>query len=388
VSDRVLQLLDALSAAVSEGAFDEAQAVAAELQTEYANRREDEVGRATRARALLSSAEPHSAADATALSDAIQVGGGTRVTRSIVLLTVSALAGSHESLRANGQLEETVATAEAAIEELALAEQAAESASADADEVIGASTVPPTIAIRGVSVGDVDTASGTVSVSTTLTNTGDRTATGVTLSFQPPDGVTAAEDRLRLGSLEPDQSETVGTTASARTGGVYAVGVRAAGENVTAAHRTVTVTIPDPDDSDGPFAPPDSDSQTPENPLGPPGLDSQTPENPFDPPDSDSQTPENPIGPPGLGSQTPDGVTTTPGPDPTPFPSEETTVTVTETATETADSASEPSARNRPGDGAASTAGGGSPGFGVVGTLAGLGYLAYRGLSSEPDSDE
>ena len=374
MSDRVLQLLDALSAAVSEGAFDEAQAVAAELQTEYANRREDEVGRATRARALLSSAEPHSAADATALSDAIQVGGGTRVTRSIVLLTVSALAGSHESLRANGQLEETVATAEAAIEELALAEQAAESASADADEVIGASTVPPTIAIRGVSVGDVDTASGTVSVSTTLTNTGDRTATGVTLSFQPPDGVTAAEDRLRLGSLEPDQSETVGTTASARTGGVYAVGVRAAGENVTAAHRTVTVTIPDPDDSDGPFAPPDSDSQTPENPLGPPGLD--------------SQTPENPIGPPGLGSQTPDGVTTTPGPDPTPFPSEETTVTVTETATETADSASEPSARNRPGDGAASTAGGGSPGFGVVGTLAGLGYLAYRGLSSEPDSDE
>ena len=372
MSDRVLQLLEALSAAVSEGAFDEAQAVAAELQTEYANRREDDVGRATRARTLLASAEPHSVADATALSDAVRVGGGARITRSIVLLTVSTLAESHEALRDNGQLEETVATAEAAIKELALAEQAAESSSADADEVIGASRVPPSLAIRGVSIGEVDTAPGTVSVSTTVTNAGDRTATGVTLSFHPPDGVTAAEDRLRLGSLDPDQSETVDTTASARAGGVYAVGVRATGENVNAAHRTMTVAIPDPDDSEGPFDPPGSDSQTSENPLGPPGLDSQASENPFDPPGSDSQTP--------------DGKTTTAGSSPTPFPRDE--ATVTETAAETADSASVPSTRSGSSDDAASTAGGGSPGFGALSALTGIGYLAYRGLSGDTESDD
>jgi hypothetical protein len=358
VSDRILQLLDALSAAVSEGAFDEAQALGDELQAEYANRREDDVGRATRARTLLASAEPHSVADATALSDAVRVGGGTRITRSIVLLTVSTLAESHEALRDNGQLEETVATAEAAIEELVLAERAAESSSADADEVIGASTVPPSLAIRGVSIGDADTAPGTVSVSTTVTNAGDRTATGVTLSFHPPDGVTAAEDRLRLGSLEPDKSETVDTTASARAGGVYAVGVRATGENVNAVHRTMTVTIPDPDDSEGPFDPPGSDSQTPENPLGPPGLDGQTP----------------------------DGKTTTAGSSPTPFPRDE--ATVTETAAETADSTSVPSTRSRSSDEAASTAGGGSPGFGALSALTGIGYLAYRALSGDTESDE
>lgn len=372
MSDRVLSLLKQLSTAVSDGAFDEAQEIGAELQTEYANQREGEVNRTTRASTLLASSEAQSVEDATALTDVIRVDGSTRMTRSILLLMVSSLAESHEVLRENGQLEETVATIEAAIEELMIAEREAETASTDADEVISTSTVPPSLVIRDTSVEYEGNSRETASVSVTVANTGDRTATGVTLSFQPPDSVATAEDQLRLGDLDSDQSRTVDTNATLRAGGVHAIGVRATGGNANSAYRTVTLVVSESGDSNNPFDPPGSDSQTPD---GPPG-----------PPDSDGQTPDNSIGTPGLDSQTPDQKTTTTSLRPTPSPSGQ--APATETETETADSAGPTPARGESSGDTEASAGEDGSGFGILSALTGIGYLLHRGLSGNSDSDE
>lgn len=253
MSSAIDSLLTELASAIENGAFDDAESIAIELQETYENRRAEERERVERSRALYARPNSVSLESVGQLAGIGREDGSTRMMRSLLLITVGALVDSPGELEEAGELEQLKQTAEAAIGELQTAEAELADTAETVDTVIAQSEVPPSLSIRSISIpGDTVRPQTTVPLWIDITNTGEQPASGVSVAIRPTADVTAAEETVSVGTVGPDESVTRQTSVSSDTPGSHVITVLARGDNANEDQSTVLLTVTeDADDPDG-----------------------------------------------------------------------------------------------------------------------------------------
>ena len=280
MSSHVDGLLAELETALEDEAFDEAEAIAAELQGAYDARRDEELDRSTQAATVAADEASVSGDAASQLQNVIQVDGSTRVVRSILLLLVPVLSESADELRSAGELQGVLDTASATIDELRSLEDDLSNAAADADAVIDDVEVPATLRLEAVSLDERSVVvAGSTTLSVTVKNAGERPANDITVGFLFSDGMVGERDEIAVDSLAPGESVTESVTVRGTEPGSQSIEVSASGSDVDATRRNAVLSVsdgdppPSGDDDDADGADGGDDDTGEGDDVEPPGSD-------------------------------------------------------------------------------------------------------------------
>lgn len=245
MSAQVDSLLETLSTELANEEFDSARSTVADLEAEFEAKRNEEVERLDKSRAIYTDVDSEaSITDAAELNALSGIGGGTEFIRAMLLTVATTLIESHEELAAEGRLAEVTDIAQAAIEELADSENRFEEQTASAQEVIDRSEVPPSIRIR---IDSVSRRSFPVeeetTIQTTVKNVGEAVADAVEVQIDSTDGLTTGTDSRTIGSLgDSEATEFTVQAVGTETGG-HSIDLRVESENAGTDLAGVLVTI-------------------------------------------------------------------------------------------------------------------------------------------------
>ncbi|MFC6720688.1 hypothetical protein [Halobacteriaceae bacterium SHR40] len=243
-------LLETLSVELSNEEFESARATVADLEEEYENRRGEEVERLQQSQALYLDVnqEGVSLEEASELNEISGLGGGTQFLRAVLLTVATTLVEAHEELATEGRLAEVTDVAQAAIDELSESENRLEEQTPSTQEILDKSTIPPSVNITIDSIEQSPlTPSEETTLTTTVMNTGDTQAEGVSVEISSTDGLDVSPRETPVGSLKGGNSVGLNFEISALEPGGQSIEIEATSDNAGSdvATRVVTVTPPE-----------------------------------------------------------------------------------------------------------------------------------------------
>jgi hypothetical protein len=243
-------LLETLSVELSNEEFESARSTVADLEEEYQTRRGDEVKRIQQSQALYLDVNQESISldEASELNELSGLGGGTQFLRALLLTVATTVVEAHEELAAEERLAEVTDVAQAAIAELSESENRLEEQTSSTKEILDKSTIPPSVNITIDSIEQNPlTPNEETTLTTTIMNTGDTQAEGVSVEISSSGGLEVSPGETSVGSLGGSNSVVRNFAISALEPGGHSIEIEAKSNNAGSdvATRVVTVTQPE-----------------------------------------------------------------------------------------------------------------------------------------------
>ncbi|MFC7076085.1 COG1361 family protein [Haloarcula halophila] len=230
-------LLERLETAIENDQSDEARTALTQLTDSYQSVRPRESAKVATVEAARETDEL-SFEETQELTKALREAGQTKLLRSKALTATTAL------LDAGTDNPPDTATVIEAIEAARQQEQSLDQTLSATESLVDKVTLPPAIELLALSVPSSVPVGENASVTATVANTGDSTATGVNLTLDLPETLSASQTSFVIGQVGDDPA-TVSTEISGTTPTVTSLGATVTSANATQVSDVATIVVGD-----------------------------------------------------------------------------------------------------------------------------------------------